>query len=180
MDALMWNREPVGGSFDLIDHTGKPRTDTDFRGQLLLVYFGYTYCPDQCPTDLQAIAQALDQLGPAADAIQPLFITLDPERDTAEHLADYVAAFHPKLVGLTGAPEAIRRVALAYKVYYRKAPGAENTDYAVDHTSFIYLVDAAGHFLGFLPPGTSADRLTQVVREHIPSGERVGQSSSSK
>ena len=90
MDVLMWNREPVGGPFALVDHTGHPRAEADFRGRLKLIYFGFTYCPDICPTDLQAMASAIDKLGPAGEQIQPLFITLDPERDTPEHLAKYV------------------------------------------------------------------------------------------
>jgi cytochrome oxidase Cu insertion factor (SCO1/SenC/PrrC family) len=94
MDDLMWGRTPIGGPFDLIDQTGRRRTDADFRGKLLLLYFGYTYCPDVCPTDLMAIAAAVDQLGPAGENIQPLFITIDPERDTVEQLAGYVGAFH--------------------------------------------------------------------------------------
>jgi len=102
MDDLMWNRGPIGGPFALIDHTGKLRTDEDFRGELLLIYFGYSYCPDVCPTDLQQIGIAVDRLGARAEAVQPLFITLDPERDTAVHLAEYVPLFHPRLIGLTG------------------------------------------------------------------------------
>jgi len=168
MDALMWNREPVGGPFTLTDHTRRTRTDSDFRGKLLLIYFGYTYCPDICPTDLQAIAQAIDQLGPTGDAVQPLFITLDPERDTAEHLAEYVALFHPRLVGLTGDLEAVRKTALAFKVFHAKVPSARSTDYGIDHTGFIYLVDDTGRYVGFMPPGTSANRLVQVVRQHLP------------
>ena len=96
MDDLMWNRGPIGGPFALVDHTGKPRTDADFRGKLVVIYFGYTYCPDICPADLLAISQAVDMLGSAAQQVQPLFITVDPERDTVEHLADYVSAFHRK------------------------------------------------------------------------------------
>ena len=88
------DRGPIGGPFALIDHTGKPRTDQDFRGKLLLNYFGYSYCPDVCPTDLQQIALAVDRLGSAGVAVRPLFITVDPERDTAAHLADYVPLFH--------------------------------------------------------------------------------------
>ena len=107
MDVLMWNREPVGGPFALIDHTGRPRADTDFRGQLLLIYFGFTFCSDICPIDLQSMAGAVDQLGPAGDAVQPLFITVDPEKDTPEQLRGYVALFHPRLIGLTGDPSAI-------------------------------------------------------------------------
>jgi cytochrome oxidase Cu insertion factor (SCO1/SenC/PrrC family) len=120
MDVLMWNREPVGGPFALVDHTGTARTDQDFRGKVLLVYFGFTFCPDVCPTDLQQIGLALDRLGPLAAEIQPLFITLDPKRDTTEHLAEYVPSFHKDIVGLSGSATAIRAAADAYKVYYRE------------------------------------------------------------
>jgi cytochrome oxidase Cu insertion factor (SCO1/SenC/PrrC family) len=162
MDDLMWNRGPIGGPFALIDHTGKPRTDEDFRGKLLLIYFGYSSCPDVCPTDLQQIGLAVDGLGAGAEAVQPLFITLDPERDTSEHLADYVPLFHPRLIGLTGSAEQIRRVALAYKVYYAKYP-PDSPDYVIDHSAFIYLVDKAGKYVGFFPPGTTADRMVEII-----------------
>jgi protein SCO1/2 len=162
MDDLMWNRGPIGGPFALIDHTGKLRTDEDFRGKLLLIYFGYSYCPDVCPTDLQQIGLAVDGLSAGADAVQPLFITLDPERDTTVHLADYVPLFHPRLIGLTGGAEQIRRVALAYKVYYAKYP-PDSPDYVIDHSSFIYLVDKAGKYIGFFPPGTTADRMIEII-----------------
>ncbi|MCK1391735.1 SCO family protein [Bradyrhizobium sp. 1] len=168
MDILMWNREPVGGPFELIDQSGKPRNDRDFRGKLMLVYFGFTYCPDVCPTDLMAIGQALEQLGPAADAVQPIFITVDPERDTPEHLADYVPMFHPRLIGLTGSRDAIGRAAEVYKVYFAKVPiGKEAGDYTVDHTSFIYLMDRDGRYLGFFPPGTSAERMVEIIRPRL-------------
>jgi len=100
MDDLMYGRGPVGGPFTLADQTGKQRSDTEFRGKLMIVYFGYTYCPDVCPTDLMAITQALDALGPASEGVQAVFITIDPERDT-KVLADYVSSFHHSLVGLT-------------------------------------------------------------------------------
>ena len=168
MDILMWNREPVGGAFELIDQTGKARSDRDFRGQLMLVYFGFTYCPDVCPTDLMAIGQALEQLGPDADAVQPVFITLDPERDTAGHLAEYVPLFHPRLLGLTGSREAIGAAAEAYKVYFAKIPiGKDAGDYTVDHSSFIYLMDRDGRYLGFFPPGTSAERMVEIIRPRL-------------
>jgi len=166
MDDLMWNRGPIGGPFALIDHTGKLRTDEDFRGKLLLIYFGYSYCPDVCPTDLQQIGLAVDGLGGGAEAVQPLFITLDPERDTAAHLAEYVALFHPRLIGLTGSAEQIRRVALAYKVYYAKYP-PDSPDYVIDHSSFVYLVDEAGKYIGFFPPGTSADRMIEIIAQRL-------------
>jgi len=163
----MWNRGPIGGPFALVDHAGKPRTDGDFRGQLLLIYFGYSYCPDVCPTDLQQIGLAIDGLGPAGAAVQPLFITLDPARDTPAHLADYVPLFHPRLIGLTGSAEEIRRVAVAYKVYYAKFPPG-SPDYVIDHSSFIYLVDETGKYIGFFPPGTAADRMIEMIRLHLP------------
>jgi cytochrome oxidase Cu insertion factor (SCO1/SenC/PrrC family) len=169
MDILMWNREPVGGPFELTDHTGQPRTNSDFRGKLMLVYFGFTYCPDVCPTDLQAIGLALDKLGTAADSVQPLFITVDPERDTPQHLAEYVPMFHPRLIGLTGSAEAIRKAADAYKVYYAKVdpPKGDGGYYTVDHTAFIYLMDREGNYLGFFPPGTSADRMVEIIRPRL-------------
>jgi cytochrome oxidase Cu insertion factor (SCO1/SenC/PrrC family) len=168
MDILMWNREPVGGPFELTDQTGHVRTERDFRGRLMLVYFGFTYCPDVCPTDLQAIGLALDKLGKDGESVQPLFITVDPERDTAEHLAQYVPMFHPRLIGLTGSAEAIRKAADAYKVYYAKIPlGKATDDYTVDHTAFIYLLDRDGNYLGFFPPGTSADRMVEIIRPRL-------------
>jgi cytochrome oxidase Cu insertion factor (SCO1/SenC/PrrC family) len=169
MDAVMWNREPIGGPFSLVDHTGRRRSDADFRGKLLLVYFGFTYCPDVCPTDLQAITLALDALGGAADGVQPLFITVDPERDTPEHLAEYVALFHPRLLGLTGTAEDIRGAASAYRVYYAKVPGSDEADYTVDHSGFIYMLDREGHYIGFFPPGTTADRIAAGIRMHLGS-----------
>ena len=168
MDILMWNREPVGGPFELTDHTGHIRTDRDFRGQLMLVYFGFTYCPDICPADLQAIGLALDKLGGDAARVQPLFVTVDPERDTSEHLAKYVPLFHPRLIGLTGSLDAVRKAADAYKVYFAKVTvGKEASDYTVDHTAFIYLMDRDGNYLGFFPPGTSADRMVEIIRPRL-------------
>lgn len=166
MDILMWNREPVGGPFALTDQAGHARTDRDFRGRLMLVYFGFTFCPDVCPTDLQAIGLALDRLGPDGDQVQPIFITVDPERDTASHLADYVPMFHPRLIGLTGSADAIRKVADAYKVYYARVP-QDAGDYTVDHTAYIYLMDRDGNYLGFFPPGTSADRMVEIIRPRL-------------
>jgi len=171
MDDLMWNRGPIGGPFALIDQAGKPRTDEDFRGKLLLIYFGYSYCPDVCPTDLQQVGLAIDQLGAAGGAVQPIFITLDPERDTAAHLAEYVPLFHSRLIGLTGSTEQIRRVASAYKVYYAKYPPG-SPDYVIDHSSFIYLVDENGKYIGFFPSGTTADRMIEIIRQHLPDGSK--------
>src|SRR5712691_7418659 len=157
MDVVMWGKEPIGGAFALTDHAGKPRTDRDFLGKLLVVYFGFMSCPDICPTELLTIGQAVEKLGPAGEVVQPLFITLDPERDTAASLADYVAAFHPRLVGLTGSVDDIRKVAEAYRVYYAKIAIGKETDYTVDHMGFVYVMDRDGRYLGFLPPGTPVE-----------------------
>jgi protein SCO1/2 len=168
MDAVMWNREPIGGPFQLTDQSGKLRSERDFRGQLMLVYFGFTTCPDICPTDLQAIGLAMDRLGADAGGVQPLFITLDPERDTAEHLAEYMPLFHPRLIGLTGSATAIQQAADAYKVYYKRVDFDDGgTNYTVDHSAFIYLMDRDGKYLGFFPPGTSAEKMVEMIRPHL-------------
>ena len=172
MDAVMWNKGPIGGPFALIDHDGRPRTDADFRGKLLLIYFGYTYCSDICPTDLQSISSAIDRLGPAGDAVQPLFITVDPEHDTPETIKLYVALFHPRLIGLTGSASEIKTVARAYKVYYAKAERTKKSDRLIDHSGFIFLVGRAGEYLGFFPPGTPADRLIDGIRPHLAIAHR--------
>jgi protein SCO1/2 len=166
MDDLMYGRGTVGGPFTLTDQAGRQRSDREFRGKLMVVYFGYTFCPDVCPADLMAITQALDALGPAAEGIQPLFITVDPERDT-KGLADYVAAFHRNLVGLTGSPEEIRKVANSYKAFYAKVPDERNGDYSIDHAGVIYLMGRDGEYLGFMPPQTGPDRLTEILRKYL-------------
>ena len=163
MDDLMWGRGHVGGPFELTDHTGKKRTDADFRGKLLIVYFGYTFCPDICPTDLQQIGLAVEHLGTAGAAVQPLFITIDPERDTPEVLAQYVPSFHPKLLGLTGSLEEIAKVTREYKVVYTKYQPPEGGPYLIDHTGFTYIVDATGKYRGFFPPGTTEDRMREMI-----------------
>lgn len=166
MDVLMWNRERVGGPFALTDHHGQPRADTDFRGKFLLVYFGYTGCPDICPTDLVQIARLMELLGPDAESVQPLFITLDPERDTHGILGDYVGAFHPRVIALTGSGEAVRGAADAYKVYFEKVEG-EDGRRRIDHSAFIYLMDRTGDYLGFFPPGTPAERMLTILKPHL-------------
>jgi protein SCO1 len=164
MDAVMWNRDPIGGPFALIDQNGALRTDADFRGKLMLVYFGFTYCPDICPADLQNIGLALEKLGSLGDAVQPLFVTVDPERDTPEHLKDYMPMFHPRFVGLTGDPGAIKAAASAYRVFYQNVERDDKSDYTVDHSAFIYLMGRDREYLGFFPPGTPADRLANAIR----------------
>jgi cytochrome oxidase Cu insertion factor (SCO1/SenC/PrrC family) len=120
IEGLLSGRAPVGGPFELTDQTGHRRTDMDFRGKLVVLYFGYTYCPDVCPTELQSISLAVDKLGVAAESVQPLFITVDPERDTPARLADFVSSFHPRLIGLTGSLADIRKTAIAYRTFFVK------------------------------------------------------------
>ncbi|HLY89548.1 MAG TPA: SCO family protein [Acetobacteraceae bacterium] len=138
----------VGGPFTLEDGAGKQVSDRDFRGKYMLVYFGYTFCPDVCPTTLNEVADALDHLGTKANDLQPIFITVDPKRDTPAVVKQYTAAFSPKLIGLTGTPEQIAAVAQAYRVYYaehRTGPGPN--DYSMDHSSILYLMGPDGKFI---------------------------------
>lgn len=158
----------VGGPFTLVDHTGKTVTDADFRGRYLLIYFGYTYCPDVCPTTLQTMTEALDLLGEKAEKVQPLFITVDPERDTVKVLADYVKAFHPRLVGLTGTADQIARAAKAYGVYYAKAePSDPDAPYLMDHSSFVYLMGPDGRYLTVFPHGTTPEDMAATLKDVI-------------
>jgi cytochrome oxidase Cu insertion factor (SCO1/SenC/PrrC family) len=150
----------IGGPFSLIDHTGKRVTDKDFHGHYLLVFFGFTFCPDVCPAALQVMAAALERVGSKAAAITPLFITIDPERDTPERLAQYVQSFHPRLIGLTGTPDEIRAVASAYRVFHKKVkPENASSDYAMEHTSIIYLMDPTGEFVTHFTHATPVDAM---------------------
>lgn len=138
----------IGGPFTLQDGNGKQVTDRDFRGKYLLVYFGYTFCPDVCPTTLNEVADALDKLGAKADRLQPIFITVDPKRDSPAVVKQYAAAFTPRLIGLTGTDEQIAKVAQEYRVYYaehRSGPGSN--DYTMDHSSVLYLMGPDGRFI---------------------------------
>ena len=167
MDDLMWGRGHVGGPFTLTDQNGKTRTDADFRGKMMLVYFGYTTCPDICPTDLMQIGLTLDKLDDAAEDLQALFISVDPERDTTDVLAKYVANFSPRILGLTGTPAQIRAAADAYKAYYARYTPPDGAVYLIDHTGFIYLMGRSGDYLGFFPPGTTADRMVEIITQHL-------------
>jgi len=138
-------RAAISGKFSLIDHTGQAVTEETYRGKWLLVFFGYTYCPDVCPLTLSTIADVLAGLGTDAAKIQPLFISIDPDRDTPAVLAKYVTAFHPRLVGLTGGAAAVQAAAKSFRVYYAKAGGAAGPkDYLMDHTGYIYLMTPTG------------------------------------
>lgn len=157
----------IGGPFRLVDQSGSAVTDADYRGHWMLVYFGYTFCPDVCPTELQTIAAALDKLGPDAAKVAPLFITVDPARDTPAVLAKYVALFGHGIVGLTGTPEEIAAVARAFRVYYAKAPVGGSATYLMDHSSFLYLLDPKGRLAALFNQDTSADDLAAGLRERL-------------
>lgn len=157
----------IGGPFVLVDHTGKRVTDKDFLGRYMLVYFGYTYCPDVCPTELQVMTAALNKLGPLADRVTPVFITVDPERDTVEQMASYVTNFHPRLIGLTGSVEQVRAAAKAYRVYYAKTEDSSATDYLIDHSSFVYLMNPRGEYVTHFPYGLGSDKMAAQIRKHL-------------
>ncbi|MGH6783985.1 MAG: SCO family protein [Sphingomicrobium sp.] len=136
----------VGGPFRLIDQNGRPFTDQDLKGRPFLVFFGFTHCPDICPTTLFDVSEVLRRLGPDADRVRALFITVDPERDTPEKLKDYLSSFDPHLVGLTGDPAAVAATTKAYRVYTRKVP-LEGGNYTMDHQTLVYLMDKEGRFV---------------------------------
>jgi cytochrome oxidase Cu insertion factor (SCO1/SenC/PrrC family) len=167
MNELMSGTAAVGAPFTLTNARGKRASLSDFRGKVVLLYFGFTYCPDVCPTDLAAIAQTLKSLGTSGDQVQPLFITLDPARDTRELLRSYVAAFHPSIVALTGSEEEIRGVATAYKVFFEKVTPPGSKTYSIDHSAFIFLLDRNGKYVLFFPPGTPPKRMTARLREEL-------------
>ena len=157
----------IDGHFALTDQNGQPRTDRDFQGKLVLLYFGYTYCPDVCPTTLLSLAEALDALGPAADKVQPIFISIDPERDTPAALAGYVSLFSPRLIGLTGSADQVAAAARSFGVYYRKVTPEGMSDYLMDHSAIVYLIGPDGkgitHFAHDTSAAAIAARLAQVV-----------------
>jgi protein SCO1 len=158
----------VGGPFSLVGADGKPVTDRDFRGRYMLIFFGFTHCPDICPAELQVIAQALDQLGDKAKNVVPVFITLDPERDTPKAMADYVKSFGPNFVGLTGSPEQIAAAAKAYRVAYSKIENKDQPgDYSVDHSALVYLMDPEGRYVTHFSYGLSADQLAEKLGKSL-------------
>jgi protein SCO1 len=158
----------IGGPFSLVGADGKPVTDRDFRGRYMLIFFGFTHCPDICPAELQVVAQALEQLGDKAKKVVPIFITLDPERDTPEAMANYVKSFGPNFVGLTGSPEAIAAAAKAYRVAYSKVENKESAgDYSVDHSALVYLMDPEGRYVTHFSYGLSADQMAEKLGKSL-------------
>ena len=156
----------IGGPFTLQDGNGKPVTDRDFRGKYMLVYFGYTFCPDVCPTTLNAVAEAMDKLGPAAARVQPLFITVDPKRDTPTVVKQYTAAFGPSIEGLTGSADEIATVAKEYRVYYAEhRTGSGPDDYSMDHSSVLYLMSPDGAFVAPIRADWSGDQIAENLKK---------------
>lgn len=156
----------IGGPFSLVDTSGKRVTDRDFRGKLMLVFFGYAHCPDVCPTELQTLSEVMEKLGPAATKVAPIFISVDPKRDTPQALADYLKNFNPRIIGLTGDQNEIASAAKAYRVYYRNAAGS-GEDYAVDHSAFVYLMDGEGKYLTHFSFNTAPDSILAVIKKKI-------------
>jgi protein SCO1 len=158
----------IGGPFELVDTKGQVRTDAEFRGRFMLVFFGYTNCPDVCPTTLLDLTQALDELGPAAEKIQPIFITVDPLRDTPEAIAGYLEAFHSSFIGLTGTRQQLAAVERAYSVYAKAAGApAKEGSYLVDHTALAYLLGPDGKFRAFISPGRGADAAAAKIKPFL-------------
>ena len=156
----------IGGPFTLIAGDGKTVSEQTFRGKWLLIYFGYTYCPDACPTTLNDIADALAQLGPLADKVQPIFISVDPKRDTPEVIGRYVKAFDPRIVGLTGTADQIASVAREFHVYYAvHRTGNGPNDYAMDHSSIIYVMNSQGRYATTLSSEQKPDALASRLRK---------------
>jgi protein SCO1/2 len=158
----------IGGPFELVGKDGKTVTDKDFRGRYMLVFFGFTHCPDICPAELQVMSAALDDLGDKADQVVPVFITVDPERDTPELVTAYVENFGPNFVGLTGSLEAVDKAAKAYRVTYQKfqEEGAGD-NYSVDHSALVYLMGPDGKFVTHFPYGTSPEKMADTLRRYL-------------
>jgi protein SCO1/2 len=156
----------IGGPFELTSNSGERVTDKTYAGRYMLVYFGYTYCPDVCPIGLSVMTEAYASLPDALrEQIVPIFVTVDPERDTVEVIDDYVGLFHPDLVGLTGTPEQIAAMGKTYRVYFSRADSAEAKDYLVDHSAFTYLMDQNGLYLTHFGHGTTAEEMAGKLSE---------------
>jgi protein SCO1 len=158
----------IGGPFELVAHDGRKVTQADFAGKHMLVFFGFTNCPDVCPAKLNTISIALEDLGPLAEQVTPVFITVDPERDTPERMAEYVSNFSAGIVGLTGTPGQIKQAAKAYRVYYAKVEMENSASgYTMDHSAFTYLMDENGEYVTHFAYGTSPAKITKRLRQEL-------------
>jgi cytochrome oxidase Cu insertion factor (SCO1/SenC/PrrC family) len=160
----------IGGPFTMVNQKGETVTDKTYAGQYTLLFFGFTSCKDVCPTELQVMTAAFEQMGADADKITPLFVTVDPERDTPEVMKTYVSAFHPRLQGLTGSPEQVANIAKAYHIFYAKVPNAKDPkDYEMDHSSILYLMGPDGKFLKHFTYTTDAKVLAESLQKVLHS-----------
>jgi cytochrome oxidase Cu insertion factor (SCO1/SenC/PrrC family) len=166
MNDLMSGKGQVGGPFTLLDQTGKKRSLAEFKGKVVLIYFGYMFCPDICPTDLNNLAGLLKRLGKDSEQVQAIFITLDPARDTPELIGKYVQHFDKRILGLWGTEQQTKQIATQYKTFYEKV-SLKGNQYVIDHTAFTYIMNRAGKYLAFFPPGTSPERMEVMVREAL-------------
>ncbi len=171
---LSQSRVDVGGDFSLIDAQGKPRTQADFAGRYMLIYFGFSFCPDVCPMALDIMGAALDELSASAPEkaakLQPVFISIDPQRDTPEALAEYLTYFHSSIIGLTGSPAQIDQTVKAYRVYAAKVPteaGQPADSYMMDHSSFFYLMDGNNQFIAHFDHATPAEKIAAALGKLI-------------
>jgi len=159
----------IGGPFELTDHTGAQFTRDDLAGDYALIYFGYTFCPDVCPTELGLMAEAIDLLEGDGERVRPVMITIDPERDTPDVLSEYVPLFHERLVGLTGTEQEVRDVATKYRVFYRRFEDPNYTYYLMDHTSFVYLLSPTGEIASMFRYQTPPEEMAATIRQHMRS-----------
>ena len=174
MNDLMTGHGNIGGPFLLTDQRGEPAGPAQWRGKIVLLYFGYMSCPDACPTDLADIGAAIRLLGPLGSEVQPVFITLDPARDKPELIGRYAESFHPRFVALSGTDAQTKEIATAYNVYFEKVPVRGTNQYSIDHTSFTYVLDTDGKFTGFFPPGTSGSRMAERIRAMLSERPQSG------
>ena len=156
----------IGGPFKLVDQDGRVVTDQDFKGRPFLVFFGFTHCPDICPTALFEVSEIMRALGRDADRTRALFITVDPERDTPKVIKDYLSSFDPHLTGLTGDPAEVAAVAKAYRVYFKKVP-LDQGGYTVDHTAIVYLMDKEGRFVSPFSLKRTTEAAAADLRKHL-------------
>lgn len=150
--------------FALTDHTGKPRTMADFRGKAVVIFFGYTQCPDVCPTTMTGMAEAMKLLGPEASKVQVLFVTVDPERDTPQLLAQYVPVFHPSFLGLYADEQTLAKTAMDFRIFYKKQPGGSPTTYTVDHTAGSYIYDPQGRLRLYIKHGEKPEVIAKDLK----------------
>lgn len=162
----------IGGPFELVATDGQTVTDQTYRGKWLLIYFGYTFCPDACPTALNSMSVALEKLGSRAGKFQPLFVTVDPQRDTRDVMANYLTSFDPRIIGLTGTKDQIDRVIKVYRLYVsRGKPDAEGKDYLVSHSSFLYLMDPQGAFVSVIHSDATGEEIATRLRKEMSRAE---------